>query len=156
VFDGSLSAKSPEIGVPGLGSKPQGQIFSNSPEMAPPKTSKIPGSEPNPIFDVFDGSSPGKSPEIEAGPDTTLKGRAVELWCDRTGGRVFIVADEEDAQEAMRRFSARRGEVWTPGEIELVSRIEDPAIRNEIAAFKCKLDGALSQGSIGKRGRTTA
>jgi hypothetical protein len=103
--------------------------------MAPTKTSKIPGSEANPIFDVFDGSSPGKSPEIGV-PDTTLKGHAVELWCDRTGGRVFIVADEEDAREAMSRFSARRGEVWTPGEIELVSQIEDQAIRDEIAAFE--------------------
>jgi hypothetical protein len=43
--------------------------------------------------------------------EQSLKGRAVELW--RDGNRFFLVADEEDAQEAMRRFSARRGEVWT-------------------------------------------
>jgi hypothetical protein len=146
VFDGSLLAKSSETGVPELDWKPEGLIFSNSPEMAPTKT-KMPGSEPDPIFHVFDGSPPGKPPEIEAGPDTTLKGRAVELWCDRTGGRVFIVADEGDAEEAMRRFGVRRGEVWTPGEIELVSRIDDQAIRDEIAAFKRKLDTALSQDS---------
>ena len=29
----------------------------------------------------------------------------VQLWCDQAGGRVFIVADEEDAQEAIRRFA---------------------------------------------------
>src|SRR6516165_4653053 len=43
--------------------------------------------------------------------EQSLKGRAVELW--RDGNRFFLVADEEDAQEAMGRFSARRGEVWT-------------------------------------------
>jgi hypothetical protein len=156
VFDGSLSANSPEIGVPGLECKRQEQIFSNSPEMAPTKTSKMPESEPNGVFDVFDGSSPAKSPKIEGVPDATLKGQAIELWCDRTGGRVFIVADEEDAQEAMGRFSAGRGEVWTPGEIELVTRIGDQAIRDEMAAFKRKLDGALSPAPPVSRARTTA
>ena len=29
--------------------------------------------------------------------ETTLKGRAIELWSDLAGERLFIVADEEDA-----------------------------------------------------------
>ena len=86
--------------------------------------------------------------------EQSLKGRAVELW--RDGNRFFLVADEEDAQEAMGRFSAGRGEVWTPGEIELVTRIGDQAIRDEMAAFKRKLDGALSPAPPVSRARTTA
>ena len=122
--------------------KPKGKIFSNSHEMAPTKTSKMPGTEANRVFDVFDGSSPAKSPEIAAVPETTLKGRAVELW--RDGNRFFLVADEEDALEAMKRFGARRGEVWTRSELELVARFQDQAIRNEIAAIKRETDGSLS------------
>ena len=66
---------------------------------------------------------------------------------DHAGGRVFIVADQEDAQEAIRRFGTRRGEVWTPAEIELVGRIEDQSIRDEVANFKRQLDGCLSLGA---------
>lgn len=39
--------------------------------------------------------------------EQSLKGRAVELW--RDGNRFFLVADDEDALEAMQRFGARRG-----------------------------------------------
>jgi hypothetical protein len=59
-----------------------------------------------------------------------LKGHAIELWCDHAGGRVFIVADEADAQEASRRFGTRRGEVWIPAEIELVARFKHQDIRD--------------------------
>jgi hypothetical protein len=83
----------------------------------------------------------GPGPE---GAALSLKGQAVELRYDRACGRVFIVADEEDAQETMRRFGARRGEVWTPGEIELVARFEDPAIRDEVAGFKRRMGGCFS------------
>ena len=73
----------------------------------------------------------------------SLKGQAVELWSDLAGGRLYIVADEEDAQEAIKRFGAGRGEVWTPGEIELVAHIQDQAVRQEVAAFKRSLDGCV-------------
>jgi hypothetical protein len=43
------------------------------------------------------------------------------------------VADEEDAQEAIRRFGTRRGEVWIPDEIELVASFKDQDIRDEVA-----------------------
>ena len=59
-------------------------------------------------------------PPVEAQPDSSsapepsaLKSQAVELW--RDGKRFFVVTDESDAQEAMRRFGARRGEIWTSG-----------------------------------------
>jgi hypothetical protein len=79
---------------------------------------------------------------------TTLKGQAVELW--REGHRYFVVADEADAQETMRRLGARRGEVWTGAEIELVASIPDQASRDEIEAFKRQLDGCISPGTAGK------
>lgn len=71
-----------------------------------------------------------------------LKGTSVELWHDRMG-RLWIVADEADA-EAMTRRGVRRGEVWTAAEIEMVARIEDQPTRDEIAAFKRCLSGAVS------------
>jgi hypothetical protein len=127
--------------------------------------------------DVQAGVNDPREPRTTA---QSLKGHAVEVWCDHAGGRVFIVADEEDAQEAIRRFGARSGEVWIPGEIELVARIEDKAIRSEVAGFKRKVGGYFStdansegvspeawkaaalnrlfreQGATGKPGRITA
>ena len=74
--------------------------------------------------------------------EQSLKGRAVELW--RDGNRFFLVADDEDALEAIKRFGVRRGEVWTRGEPELVTRFQDQAIRDQIEALKRQTDGSLS------------
>jgi hypothetical protein len=93
------------------------------------------------------------APVEASSPELSLKGRAVELW--RDGHRFFIVADEEDVQEAMRRFSARRGEVWTPAEIELVGRIVDQHVRDEIAGFKRQFDGSLSPDTLPRPARET-
>jgi hypothetical protein len=98
-----------------------------------------------------DAAIPAAAPEIvpdEGQAALPLKGHAVELW--RDGSRFFLVADEEDAQEAIRRFGVRRGEVWIPSEIELVGRIEDQAIRDEVADFKRQLGGRLSPGDAGE------
>jgi hypothetical protein len=72
----------------------------------------------------------------------TLKGHAVELWCDSIG-RLFIVADDEDAELAMRRYQATRGDIWTGPEIERVAHIADPESRWEIARFKRMLSGTV-------------
>jgi hypothetical protein len=77
--------------------------------------------------------------------EQSLKGRAVELW--RDGSRFFLVADDEDALEAMKRFGARWGEIWTRRELELVARVQDQAIRNEIEVLKRQTDGSLSPDS---------
>jgi len=89
------------------------------------------------------GKTP-REPELQSTPqpEPSLKGQAVELW--RDGDRLFIVADEADAQAAMQRFSALRGEIWTRAEIELVERIPDQAICDEILRFKLDMDGKLS------------
>jgi hypothetical protein len=39
-----------------------------------------------------------------------LEGRAVELW-STAAGRLFLVADEADARQAMERFGARPARV---------------------------------------------
>ena len=72
----------------------------------------------------------------------------MELW--RDGRRFFLVADEQDAKEAMQRFGAHRGEVWTGAELELVASIPDQAMRDELESFKRQLGGCLSPGAAGK------
>lgn len=72
-----------------------------------------------------------------------LKDHAVELW--RNGERYFIVADDEDAGLAISRWKASVGEVWTAQEIEIVARIEDQALRDEIQRFKRELNGRVTQ-----------
>ena len=98
-------------------------------------------------------STPAKVAEMATDPAPeaaapSLKGQAVELW--RDGRRFFLVADDADALEAMRRFGAHRGEVWTSGELELVASIPDQATRDEIEAFKRQMDGCLAPGMAGK------
>jgi len=78
--------------------------------------------------------------ELEA---LRLKGHAVELW--RTGERYFIVADEDDANLATSCLGENVGEVWTDREIEIVARIEDQALREEVQRFKRKLNGRVRQ-----------
>src|SRR5262249_1094940 len=82
-------------------------------------------------------------PSTAAPGPSALKSQAVELW--RDGKRFFVVTDDVDAQEAIRRFGARRGEIWTSGELELVARFEDQATRDAVEALKRELDGSLSQ-----------
>jgi hypothetical protein len=77
----------------------------------------------------------------ESGKPQTAKDESL-FWLIRLA--MAFVADEADAQEAMRRFGARRGEVWIPGEIELIARFQDQDIRDEVANFKRQLDGCLS------------
>jgi hypothetical protein len=73
--------------------------------------------------------------------ETVLRGRAVELWCDPAGGRLWIVADEEDA----RRLGERRGEVLTAAELRCVLRIEDRELAAEVLRWKRRFDGRLGE-----------
>lgn len=74
---------------------------------------------------------------------SALKNRTVELWSDNLG-KLFIVADDEDAELAVTRWKLQRGEVWTGAEIELIARIADPEARREIAQFKRTLSGTVA------------
>jgi hypothetical protein len=80
----------------------------------------------------------GKEPDAAS----SLKGQAVELW--RDGSRFFLVADEEDAQEAIKRFGASRGEIWTSSELEFVAGIGEQSIREEIETLKRQTNGCLN------------
>ena len=72
-----------------------------------------------------------------------LRGRAIELWSDAAGQRIFIVADERDAA----LLNERRGEVLTVDELRLVVKITDPASAAEVLRWKRTFDGSLCKGS---------
>jgi len=118
------------------------------PRSAEPRPQATPQAESN----TSRGCTPAEmSPVREpaaGGLAPSLKGQAVELW--RDGRRFFLVADEEDAQEAIRRFGAHRGEVWTGAELELVASIPDQATRDEMESFKREIDGRLTPDAAGK------
>jgi hypothetical protein len=78
---------------------------------------------------------------VDIGMD--LRGKAIELWSDAAGGRLFIVADERDAA----LLNERRGEVLTADELRLVVRITDPASAAEVLHWKRMFDGSLSEGT---------
>lgn len=72
--------------------------------------------------------------------EDVVKGLAVELWSD-TDGRLFIVADEDDA----RRLGGPRGTVYTAAEVRRVVQIGDPAIVREIHEWKRALNGNVRE-----------
>jgi hypothetical protein len=81
------------------------------------------------------------TPEREsASVESVLKGLAVELWSD-AAGRLFIVANEEDA----RRLGEPRGIVYTAAEVRRVIQIGDPAIVREIHEWKRAFDGNVRE-----------
>jgi hypothetical protein len=72
--------------------------------------------------------------------ESVLRGLVIELWSD-AAGRLFIVADEEDA----RRLGEPRGTAYTAPEVRRVDQIADPAIVLEIHAWKRAFDGRLRE-----------
>jgi hypothetical protein len=85
-----------------------------------PKVANFAEDVHNKILDIFEDvqdtlegghtscGRPPWPPSTSGGP--SLKGLAVEIWHDGLG-RLFIVADEADAHEAMARYGVTRGEV---------------------------------------------
>jgi len=87
--------------------------------------------------------------------EAVLKGRAVELWSD-SAGRLFLVADEEDATLTMARYGAGRGEIYSATEMRRILSIHDSATIAEIQAWKHKLNGTVSEClAIHQEGRDT-
>jgi hypothetical protein len=81
--------------------------------------------------------------------ESVLKGLAVALWSD-AAGRLFIVADEEDA----RRLGEPRGTVYTAAEVRCVIQVQDPAVAFEIHEWKRKFNASLREYQGAKRGTT--
>ena len=80
------------------------------------------------------------APPESAGPlESGLEDRAIELWSTRAG-RLFLVADSEDAIWAMTRLRARRGEIYTSAEIRRIVSVRDPAVVSEIHEWKRRFD----------------
>jgi hypothetical protein len=77
------------------------------------------------------------------GLESVLKGSAIELW-STAAGRLFLVADEADAVQAMERFHANRGETYTAAEARRIILVKDPAVVAEIHDWKHKFDGVVS------------
>ena len=80
----------------------------------------------------------GASEPESARLESLLKGKAVELW-STSSGRLFIVADDEDAA----LVEQPRGIVHTAAEVRRVVRIGDPAIVREIHEWKRQFNGCI-------------
>ena len=76
--------------------------------------------------------------------ESTLKGRAIELWSS-SAGRLLLVADQDDAQQAMECFGARRGEIYTAGEARRIIAVNDSPVVVEIHEWKRRFDGTLRE-----------
>lgn len=83
---------------------------------------------------------------IESAPslEDVLQDRAIELW-STSSGRLFLVADEEDARLAMERCRSRRGEIYTAAEMRMIIAVDDPASVAEIHDWKRRFDGAVRE-----------
>jgi hypothetical protein len=76
--------------------------------------------------------------------ESVLKDRAIELW-STAAGRLFLVADEEDARRALGRFGARRGEIYTAAEARRIVAVKDPAVVAKIRDWKQRFDGVVQE-----------
>ena len=73
--------------------------------------------------------------------EAVLKGTAVCLALDATGDRLWIVADEEDAQ----LLGEPRGTVYSADEVRIIASIDDPAIVDDLRAFKKLAKGRMKR-----------
>jgi hypothetical protein len=89
------------------------------------------------------GHGPSVQPvEAPESLEVVLKGRTVELW-STVAGRLFLVADEEDALQVKERFGARRGEIYTGAEARRIVAVNNPAVVAEIQEWKRRFDGVV-------------
>ena len=75
--------------------------------------------------------------------EAVLKGRAVELWSDRLGERLWIVSDEHDA----KLLREPRGVTYSAAEVRCICRITDPDAVAEIHRWKRRFNGVVSEES---------
>lgn len=74
--------------------------------------------------------------------EAVLKNRAIELW-STVAGRMFLVADEDDARLAMERVGALRGEIYTAAEMRRIVMVNDPVSVAEIHEWKRRFGGIV-------------
>jgi hypothetical protein len=85
-------------------------------------------------------NEPARTEPIES----VLKGRAIELW-STASGRLFLVADEDDAHLAMERLGIPRGELYTAAEVRQIAVVKDPAVVAEVHDWKQRFDGVVRE-----------
>jgi hypothetical protein len=76
--------------------------------------------------------------------ELVLKGQAIELW-STMAGRLFLVADQEDALLAMERYGVRLGEIYTAMEARCIVTVGDPEAVAEIHDWKRQFDGVVRE-----------
>jgi hypothetical protein len=70
--------------------------------------------------------------KLDESLEAVLKGMALCLVLDATGEKLWIVADEEDAQ----LLGEPLGATYTAEEVRIIARIDDPDIVGDLRAFK--------------------
>ena len=76
--------------------------------------------------------------------EAVLKGQAIELW-STAAGRLFLVADDDDARRTITRLGARRGEIYTAAEARWIIAVKDPKVVAEIHDWKKRFDGVVRE-----------
>jgi hypothetical protein len=92
-------------------------------------------------------AGPTAQPKVDVLPaslEDALHGRAIELW-STAAGRLFLVADDADARQAMEHFGARRGEIYTAAEARRIVAVGDPKVVAEIHDWKRRFDGVIRE-----------
>jgi hypothetical protein len=88
---------------------------------------------------------PSPASDVQSGAlEEALRGQAIELW-STAAGRLFLVADEEDARLAIERFGVRRGDVYTAAEVRRIIAVNDPEAVAEIHEWKRQFDGNVRE-----------
>ena len=71
--------------------------------------------------------------------ERVLKGFAIALYCDLVKETLWLVADEEDAEQ-LAKDGERRGAIYTGEEVRLVTAIKDPKVVKQVHEFKKEFD----------------
>jgi len=113
--------------------------LADEPPKQDPYAKDAKAAEVGPFADLHTNFGRVETQSLEA----VLRGRTVELWSD-WAGRLFIVADEEDAKRLMAE-GFNRGEIYTAAEARRIIAVNDAAVVAEIQAWKRRFDGAVRE-----------
>ena len=83
--------------------------------------------------------------------EAVLRGLAVELWSDASG-RLFLVADEQDARLLTEGQHVPRGSIYTAAEARCIATIRDPDVVHEVASWKAAFDATVREVVEGEHG----
>ncbi len=93
---------------------------------------------------------PARAPDTEAALSLVRRGKAVCLASDLLGERIWIVADQEDADVLQSQEPV--APCYDLAEVEILAALRDPEIVREVHQFKQAFPGRFSRS--GGRGET--